>query len=51
MIKEENKRIMVTLRKVNIDKLKIIMYDLRTRQPSKALNYLIENYEKLLTKK
>ena len=47
MIKEENKRIMVTLHKINIDKLKVIMYDLRTRQPSKAINYLIENYHKL----
>lgn len=47
MIKEQNKRMMLTLKEENIIKLKSIMYDLRTRQPSKAINYLIENYKKI----
>lgn len=46
MIKEENKRITITLEEKNIDRLKLIMFNLKTRQPSKAINYLIEKYFK-----
>ena len=45
-IKKNNKRTMLTLKEENIIKLKSIMYDLKTRQISKAINYLIENYKK-----
>nr|QXN72769.1 MAG: hypothetical protein [Microvirus sp.] len=46
MIKEGNKRLMLTLSEEEIQKLKVIMFDLKTRQPSKAISYLIANYKR-----
>lgn len=43
-IKEGNIRIMVTLGQEDYNKIKVIMFDLKTRQPSKAIRYLIANY-------
>lgn len=46
MIKEGNLRLMLTLSEEEYNKLKIIMFDLKTRQPSKAIRFLINNYKK-----
>lgn len=45
-IKEGNIRLTFTLSEGDYNKLKVIMFDLKTRQPSKALKYLIANYKK-----
>ena len=45
--KVKSKRIMATLKQENIIKLKSIMFDFKTRQPSKVINKLIEDYKKL----
>ena len=44
-VKEGNKRFMITLSPSEYQRLKIIMFDLKTRQISKAIKYLINLYK------